>query len=81
MKPYILSLKGSTQIRTLDELKQLLAAMIENENFEQCSIVKHVIDNYDELKELPPHIKIFPNPIKSHDSGLSWLSELESASP
>lgn len=49
MKPYILNLKGSTQTRTLDELKQLLAAMIENENFEQCSIVKHAIDNYDEL--------------------------------
>ena len=51
MKPYILSLKGSTEIRTLDELKQLLTAMIENQNFEQCIIVKHAIDNYDELKQ------------------------------
>lgn len=31
----------------------------------------------ERLKELPGHIKTFQNPIKSNESGLSWLSELE----
>jgi len=33
----------------------------------------------DKLKELPIDIKTFPNPIKSNENGLSWLSELEKA--
>lgn len=33
----------------------------------------------EKLKELPPDIKTFPNPINPNDSGLSWLSELEAA--
>jgi protein-arginine kinase activator protein McsA len=49
MKSYIVNLEGRTEIRTIDELKQLLEYMIENENYEQCSVIKYAIDNYDEL--------------------------------
>jgi len=49
MKSYIVNLEGRAEIRTIDELKQLLEYMIENENYEQCSVIKYAIDNYDEL--------------------------------
>lgn len=32
-----------------------------------------------ELEKLPKDIKVYLNPIKSSESGLSWLSELEEA--
>jgi hypothetical protein len=32
-----------------------------------------------QMKGLPANIKAYPNPIKSSESGLSWLSELKEA--
>jgi hypothetical protein len=49
MKSYIVNLEGNSEIRTLDELNTMLDYMIENENYELCSVIKEVIDNYDEL--------------------------------
>ena len=49
MKSYIVNLPEKTGIRTLDELNTMLDFMIENENYELCSVIKQVIDNYDEL--------------------------------
>ena len=49
MKSYIVNLEGKSEIRTLDELNTMLDYMIENENYELCSVIKEVIDNYDEL--------------------------------
>lgn len=31
----------------------------------------------EEMKQLPPHIKTYPNPITPNETGISWLSELE----
>lgn len=42
-----ISLKGSTSIRTLDELKELMDIMISYEKYEICSTIKFAIDNYD----------------------------------
>lgn len=49
MKSYIVNLEGKSEIRTLNELNMMLDYMIENENYELCSIIKEVIDNYDDL--------------------------------
>jgi hypothetical protein len=49
MKSYQVKLEEKLKIRTLDELKMMLNYMIENENYELCSTIKEVIDNYDEL--------------------------------
>ena len=49
MKSYVINLEGKNEIRTLDELKTMLNYMIENENYELCSVIKEAIDNYDEL--------------------------------
>lgn len=49
MKSYTMSIRGRTEIRSLDELKTLLDQAIEVENYELCSLIKQVIDNYDEL--------------------------------
>ena len=49
MKPYIVNLIGKNEIRSLDELNSLLQYMIEVENYEICSQIKEVIDNYDDL--------------------------------
>jgi len=49
MKSYTMRLRGRTEIRSLDELKTLLDQAIEVENYELCSLIKQVIDNYDEL--------------------------------
>ena len=49
MKSYITNLEGKSEIRTLDELNTMLDYMIENENYELCSVIKRVIDDYDEL--------------------------------
>jgi len=49
MKSYVINLKGKNEIRTLDELNTMLNYMIENENYELCSVIKEAIDNYDEL--------------------------------
>lgn len=49
MKSYTINLEEKTEIRTLDELNTLLDYMIEIENYELCSVIKEVIDNYDEL--------------------------------
>ncbi len=46
---YEVKLEGRTRIRTLDELKHLLNHCIENENYEQCSVIKYAIDNYQSL--------------------------------
>ena len=42
-----ISLKGSTSIRTLDELKELMDVMISYEEYEICSTIKFAINNYD----------------------------------
>ena len=49
MKSYVINLEVKNEIRTLDELKTMLNYMIENENYELCSVIKEAIDNYDEL--------------------------------
>ena len=49
MKSYVINLEGKNEIRTLDELNTMLNYMIENENYELCSVIKEAIDNYDEL--------------------------------
>ena len=49
MKSYVINLEGKNENRTLDELKTMLNYMIENENYELCSVIKEAIDNYDEL--------------------------------
>jgi hypothetical protein len=49
MKSYIVNLPEKTEIRTLDELNRMLEYMIEVENYEMCSEIKKVIDNYDDL--------------------------------
>jgi hypothetical protein len=49
MKSYIVNLPEKTEIRTLDELNRILEYMIEVENYEMCSEIKKVIDNYDDL--------------------------------
>lgn len=49
MKSYVINLKGKNETRTLNELKNMLNYMIENENYELCSVIKEAIDNYDEL--------------------------------
>lgn len=49
MKSYIINLEGKNEIRSIDELNTMLNYMIENENYELCSLIKEVIDNYDEL--------------------------------
>ena len=49
MKSYVINLEGKNEIRTIDELKTMLNYMIENENYELCSVIKEAIDNYDEL--------------------------------
>lgn len=46
---YTVNIEGKNEIRTLDELYIMLDIMIENENYELCSIIKGVIDNYDKL--------------------------------
>ena len=50
---YALKLEGGTKVRTIDELNQLLNYMIEIEEYELCSKIKYIIDNYDELLEVP----------------------------
>jgi|APGre2960657404_1045060.scaffolds.fasta_scaffold06141_7 hypothetical protein len=49
MKSYIVNLEGKSGIRSISELNTMLNYMIENENYELCSLIKEVIDNYDEL--------------------------------
>jgi DNA-directed RNA polymerase subunit L len=49
MKSFVVNIEGKSEIRTLDELNTMLDFMIENENYELCSVIKRVIDNYDEL--------------------------------
>ena len=49
MKSFVVNIEGKSGIRTLDELNTMLDFMIENENYELCSVIKRVIDNYDEL--------------------------------
>ena len=49
MKSYIINLDGKTGICSIDELNTMLDYMIENENYELCSVIKEVIDNYDEV--------------------------------
>jgi hypothetical protein len=49
MKSFVVNLEEKSGIRTLDELNTMLDFMIENENYEICSVIKEVIDNYDEL--------------------------------
>ena len=49
MKSYVINLKGKNETRTLNELKNMLNYMIENENYELCSVIKEAIDNYDVL--------------------------------
>ncbi len=49
MKSFVVNLEAKSGIRTLDELNTMLDFMIENENYELCSVIKQVIDNYDEL--------------------------------
>ena len=49
MKLYIVNLPEKNEIRTLDELNRMLEYMIEVENYEMCSEIKRVIDNYDDL--------------------------------
>ena len=49
MKSFVVNLEEKSGIRTLDELNTMLDFMIENENYEICSVIKRVIDNYDEL--------------------------------
>ena len=49
MKSFVVNLEEKSGIRTLDELNTMLDFMIENENYETCSVIKEVIDNYDEL--------------------------------
>ena len=49
MKSYIVNLPEKNEIRTLDELNRMLEYMIEVENYEMCSEIKRVIDNYDDL--------------------------------
>jgi hypothetical protein len=50
MKSYIINLEEKSEIRTLDELNTMLDYMIENENYELCSLIKEVIDNYEYSK-------------------------------
>jgi hypothetical protein len=52
MKSYIVNLDGKTGIRSIDELNTMLEYMIQEENYELCSVIKKVIDNYDELVKL-----------------------------
>ena len=47
MKSYIVNLEGKNEIRSIDELNTMLNYAIENENYELCSLIKEVIDNYD----------------------------------
>ena len=49
METRTIKLEGKTEFRSLDELKQLLNYMIEKEDYEQCVVIKFVIDNYDTL--------------------------------
>lgn len=49
MKSFTVNLEGKSEIRTLKELNTMLNYMIENENYEICSVIKEVIDNYDKL--------------------------------
>ena len=49
MKSYIVNLPEKNEIRTLDELNRMLEYMIEVENYEMCSEIKRLIDNYDDL--------------------------------
>jgi DNA-directed RNA polymerase subunit L len=49
MKSFVVNLEAKSGIRTLDELNTMLDFMIENENYELCSVIKQVIDNYDDL--------------------------------
>jgi hypothetical protein len=52
MKSYIINIPEKTEIRTLEELNKILNYMIEIENYEMCSKIKKVIDNYDDLKKI-----------------------------
>lgn len=67
--------KGFIALLTPDKDDSALFAIHSTDRSENLQEIQ------DKLKELPPHIKIFPNPIKSSENGLSWLSELESANP
>jgi len=49
MKSFVVNLEAKSGIRTLDELNTMLDFMVENENYELCSVIKQVIDNYDDL--------------------------------
>ena len=49
MKSFVVNLEAKSGIRTLDELNRMLEYMIEVENYEMCSEIKRVIDNYDDL--------------------------------
>jgi hypothetical protein len=49
MKSFVVNLEAKSGIRTLDELNTMLDFMIENENYELCSVIKQIIDNYDDL--------------------------------
>jgi hypothetical protein len=49
MKSYIVNLPEKNEIRTLDELNRMLEYMIGVENYEMCSEIKKVIDNYNDL--------------------------------
>lgn len=49
MKSYTINLKEKTEIRSLNELKTMLNYMIQNEEYELCSVIKKTIDNYDEI--------------------------------
>jgi len=49
MKSFVVNLEEKSGFRTLDVLNTMLDLMIENENYEICSVIKRVIDNYDEL--------------------------------
>ena len=52
MKSYVINLKGKNEIRTIDELKTMLNYMIENENYELCSvIIKITMTNYKQLNQ------------------------------
>ena len=42
-------LPEKVEIRSLDELHNLLNVAIELEEYEVCADIKYVIDNYDEL--------------------------------
>lgn len=49
MKSYIINVEGRTETRSIAELNTLLEFMIEIEEYELCSAISQVIENYDEL--------------------------------